>query len=173
MKGVIALALREMVVNNSGEDTWKRALAAAGLQKEPLILPISDVDDATVLKVVEGVCKELGISLPQAADAFGTYWMDVYAPRHYPSYFRKAKNARDFLQMVDAIHTDVTENMRNARPPHFRYTWKGSDTLEMQYLSHRGLLDFVVGLAKAVGSHFGEHLTVTKSGPDRISIRFH
>ncbi len=173
MKGVIALALKEMVEEKYGAATWKRALAAAGLEKEPLILPISDVDDETVLKIVSGVCQTAGVSVAQIADAFGSYWVDVYAQRHYPSYFRRAKDARAFLQMVDSIHTEVTQNMRNARPPHFRYAWKDPNTLEMLYLSHRGLIDFVAGLAKAVGAHYGETLIVTKSGPDRILIRFH
>jgi len=45
MKGVIVLALKEMVIEKFGIAKWKNALVKAGIGKEPLIMPISNVDD--------------------------------------------------------------------------------------------------------------------------------
>ena len=71
MKGVIALCLKDLVCSKFGEDKWEKALKAANIQKSVAILPLSDVDDKVVLRLVKEVCNVLGISLEQAADAFG------------------------------------------------------------------------------------------------------
>jgi len=57
MKGVIVLALREMVIEKFGIDKWKNGLVKAGIGKEPLIMPISNVDDQIFLRVVNSLCE--------------------------------------------------------------------------------------------------------------------
>jgi len=74
MKGSIAIALKEMIIQKFGEEKWKESLKRAGIEREPLITPITDLDDQVVMKIVNAVCMVLKISLPQAADAFGDYW---------------------------------------------------------------------------------------------------
>jgi hypothetical protein len=171
MKGVIVLALKEMVVQKFGKNKWEAALKAAGIEKEPIILATSDVDDGVALKVVQSLCKELGITLQQAADAFGDYWVTVYAPRQYAPFFRGASSAREFLLKMDHIHVAVTKNIPGAKPPRFEYEEKG-DALIIKYKSHRGLIDFLVGLIKGVGKKFGEDLKVVKLGPDKVMVTF-
>jgi hypothetical protein len=50
---------------------------------------------------------------------------------------------------MDEIHVQVTSMMANARPPRF-----------------------YMGLARGVGTYFGEDLDVRKLGADRVRIRF-
>ncbi len=172
MKGVIVLALKEMVVKNFGEDKWKETLAKAGIDKEPRVLATSDIDDRTVLNVVNSLCKVLNISLVQAADAFGDYWVNVYSQRIYKAYYVGVKTAKDFLLKMDSVHAQTTRNMPNAHPPRFEYEWEGEKTLIMKYKSQRGLIDFMVGLIKGVGKHFNEDLKVTKLGSDKVKVVF-
>ena len=172
MKGVIALALKELVVEKAGADKWKQALAIAGIDREPMILPVSDVDDQTILDIVNGVCQVLGISLVQVADAFGYYWVNVYSQKMYSKYYAGMKTARDLLLGMDKVHVAMTQTMANARPPRFEYEWKDDKTLIMKYKSHRGLIDFLVGLIKGVGKFYKENLTVTKLGDDSVRIVF-
>jgi hypothetical protein len=42
----------------------------------------------------------------------------------------------------------------------------------MLYRSHRNLVDLVVGLARGVGEHYGEELTVSREGTGRVRIEF-
>jgi len=172
MKGTIAICLRDLVINQFGQDKWTESLRNAGLSEYTIFLPISDVDDEQVLKLVGGVCKALNISLSQAADAFGEYWVNVYSQKLYSIYYKGNKTARDFLLNMDDVHVQMTKSMKNARPPRFNYEWKNDNTLIIRYLSHRNLIDFAVGLVKGVGTFYKENLQVEKLDDERIQVTF-
>jgi hypothetical protein len=172
MKGVIAIALKELVSSRFGEGKWCEALKNAGIENEPLILPVSDLDDALVLKVVDGVCTALDISMEQATDAFGDYWVSEYSQKTYKSVYRDCDTARDFLLKMDEVHVSMTQNMQGARPPRFEYQWENDETLVMTYRSHRGLIGFMIGLIKGVGKFYGEKLKVNRLSDEQVRISF-
>jgi hypothetical protein len=124
------------------------------------------------MKVVQAVCKNLNITLTQAADAFGDYWVNVFSQKIYKSYYVKHKNARNFLLDMDNVHVIMTKTMANAKPPRFTYEWMDKNTLIMNYRSVRGLIDFLVGLIKGVGKYYKEDLQVTKIGANKVRIIF-
>ena len=172
MKGVIVLALKEMVIATYGIDKWKNALAKAGIGEEPLIMPISNVDDQIFLRVVNSLCEVLNISFIQAADAFGDYWVTVYSQKMYRVYYENVKTAKEFLLKMDSVHVASTKSIPDANPPRFEYEWKDEKTLIMKYKSQRGLIDLMVGLIKGVGKLYKEDLKVTKLGSDKVEIVF-
>lgn len=172
MKGIIAMCLKNLVVEKFGLEKWDECLRNAGERENLNVLATSDLQDARVMKIVEAVCGTLGLTLPQAADAFGEYWVCIFSQKIYGSYYRKFQSARDFLLAMDRVHVETTSLIENARPPRFDYEWKNDKTLLMAYKSNRNLIDFVAGLAKGVGKYYGEPLSVSKIGPDRIQIFF-
>ena len=172
MKGVIADCLGKLVKDKFGVDKWEKSLENAGMNTKTVFIATQDIPDSDVMKLVGSVCKILNITLQQAADAFGDYWVNEYAKKVYFAYFSKSKTAKDFLLNMDKVHISVTQNVKNAKPPRFEYTWENDKTLIMKYLSSRGLIDFLVGLIKGVGKYFNENLTVSKVGSDRVKIVF-
>jgi len=172
MKGVIVNCLEKLVTEKFGKDKWKDALEKAGLDKWSRFLVTSDVDDDVALKIVDAVCQVLNLSLVQAADAFGDYWMNIYAPKIYAPYYRGASSAREFLLKMDSVHVIVTKRIPNAHPPRFEYEWKDDKTLIMSYKSSRDLIDFMVGLIKGVGRYFEGDLKVTKLRNNKVKIVF-
>ena len=172
MKGTIIVCLRELVVTQFGEHQWDKSLQDADFSPDAMFLAIADIDDSHVVRLLEAVCKNVGVTPAQAADAFGDYWVNVYSQRLYPHYYRRHATARDFLLNMDQVHVDMTAQITNAKPPRFQYEWKDAQTLIIQYRSHRGLVDFVVGLVKGVGKHYKEALQVSKLGPDRVQVVF-
>ncbi len=172
MKGTIVQCLEELVITRFGKNKWEKVLKDAGLKTATTFLPFQDIDDSLVIRLVTAVCESLNISLPQAADAFGEYWVMVYSQRMYPHYYKRHKTARDFLLYMDTVHITMTKRLEIAKPPRFDYEWKDENTLIMHYKSHRGLIDFAVGLAKGVGKFYNEDLSVTKLGPDKVQIVF-
>ena len=172
MKGVIVLAAKEMVTKNFGEGKWKEALQKAGIDKEPIILTITDVDDQVVMKVINALCEVLNLSFTQVADAFGDYWVNEYSHKIYQVYYDNCKTAKEFLLKMDSVHVASTRTMANAHPPRFEYEWKDDKTLIMHYKSPRGLIDFMVGLIKGVGKYYKEDLKVTKLDNERVEIVF-
>ncbi len=172
MKGVIACCLRDLVVSLRGEAMWEQCLESAGVDKKTTFLPISDVPDATVMAVIQSVCKNMDLTIEQAADAFGDYWVNVYAQKMYKNYFQLHRTARDFLLAMDRVHKEMTLTMKDAHPPRFSYEWKDARTLIMTYDSQRGLIDLLVGLVKGVGRFYRERLVVTKLSPTQVRIVF-
>jgi hypothetical protein len=172
MKGVIVICLEELVKEKFGEDKWKDALGSSGLDRETTFLVTEDIDDIVVLKVIHSLCKILNISLIQAADAFGDYWINVFAPRIYQPYYDGVNSSKAFLSNMDRVHISTTKILPDAHPPRFEYDWKNDRTLVMTYKSKRGLIDFMIGLIKGVGKYFKEDLKVTKLGDDKVEIVF-
>jgi len=172
MKGVIVMCLGELVRNNFGQDKWEAALEKAGVKKDTIFLSTSNVDDVTVLKVIGSLCDILNISLVQAADAFGDYWVNTFAPKIYGAYYEGIKTAKEFLLNMDKVHVQTAAIVPDSRPPRFDYEWKNDKTLIMGYKSHRGLIDIMVGLVKGVGKYYNEDLKVTKLGDDKVEIIF-
>ena len=172
MKGVIPFSLASLVTDRFGKDKWTQVLKAAGLDPGTVFLAVEDVADATVMQLLDATCKTLGLTLAQAADAFGDYWVNTTAQKVYKPYFTGKKTAREFLLRMDEVHVAATNSIPNAHPPRFSYEWKSDKVLVMTYKSPRGLIDLLPGLVKAVGKHFHEELEVTKIGASGIQITF-
>lgn len=172
MKGTIVKCLEEMIITQHGQEKWHQILEASGLNASTIIWPMADIPDTQVLDIIQSVCKALHITLLQAADAFGEYWVNTYAQKMYPLFFKQNANARDFLLNMDNVHVQMTRTIKNARPPRFEYEWIDQHTLIMHYKSQRGLIDFVVGLIKGVGKYYQEELWVSKLNQKQVQIIF-
>lgn len=172
MKGTIVKCLEELVKEKFGPEKWKEIAEVSGTPLDKaIIMPVADFDDNTVIQVVQATCKVLGITLEQAADAFGDYWMTVYAPRCYPSFLQQP-STREFLLRMDDVHQQMTRAMKNARPPRFVFEWKDDRTLVVHYQSTRGLIDFAVGLCRGAGHYFKEDIAVTKLSDSEVQVVF-
>ena len=172
MKGVIVTCFARLVRDRYGEDKWEEALEDAGMDRHSIFFATSQLDDATFIKIVNSVCKVLKLTFTQMAEAFGEYWMNEYAPRIYGVYLQEAGSAKELLLNMDKIHETVTSTIPNSQPPRFNYEWTDSNTLLMQYNSHRGLIDFFIGLVKGVGTYFQEELVVNKLSDTEVEIVF-
>ncbi|OYT26509.1 MAG: hypothetical protein B6U97_03770 [Candidatus Altiarchaeales archaeon ex4484_96] len=172
MKGVIADCFCELVKKKFGEDKLEQIKQSAGVDKNKRFLATENVPDSAVLEMVGCACDTLGISLEDAADAFGEYWVNVYAPRLYSVYYKGVNSSRDFLLRMDEVHTKTAKNLSDAKPPHFKYRWSDDNTLVITYISERGLIDFAVGLIKGVGKYYDEDLSVKKLSDTEIEVVF-
>ena len=172
MKGSIVQCLGDLVKTNFGNDKWEQSLETAGMSRTSFFMPLQNVDDEKVMKIIGSICKVASITPVQAADAFGDYWVNIYAPKLYSDYFRGSNSSREFLLKMDAVHDSVTRNIPNAHPPRFDYVWKDNKTLIMKYRSNRGLIDILAGLVRGVGKYYKEKLVVTKLSNDTLQIVF-
>ena len=172
MKGVIAIALKEMVIRNFGLDKWEEILMDASLPVDLQISSSQDIEDYVIMRVISSACKVLDITPEQAADAFGDYWVNEYAFRIYAAHYEGIGNSKDFLKRTNQIHTATTLSIPNAHPPKFEYEDPGDNTLIMTYLSNRGLMNIFIGLVRASGKHFNEELQVERIDDNKVKITF-
>ncbi len=172
MKGAIVQCLGELVKTQFGENKWRESLEKAGMSSTSFFMPLQNIDDESVMKLIQSICNVTHITPVQAADAFGDYWVNVYAPKIYTVSYKGSRSAKEFLMKMDGVHEIVTRNMPNAHPPRFTYNWTDERTLTIDYKSHRGLIDIFIGLIKGVGKYYNEKLFVTKLGNDRVKVIF-
>jgi hypothetical protein len=172
MKGVIAICLEEMAKEKIGMDRWGDILEEAGLERSKVFLAGQNVSDRLVLRLFGLTGKAMGLSSVETAEAFGDYWVNVFAPKTYGFYYAGVETARQFLLKMDQVHLAVTRNIQDAHPPRFEYEWKDERTLIIEYQSKRELIDLLIGLIKGVGRYYGENLQVRKVGAARVEVVF-
>ncbi|MDR1933916.1 MAG: heme NO-binding domain-containing protein [Spirochaetales bacterium] len=172
MKGTIVLCIADLVQSVGGKEKWREILRKSNLPEDLHITRIADIDDAVIQTVLGNICGVLHLSLPQVIDAFGDYWVNVYAPKYYKAYYYGINTAKALIMGVDKIHEQVTKIMPNAHPPRFDFEEIGENTLKVHYKSHRKMIDFYIGLVKGVGKFFRARLTVKKLSEEYVEITF-
>jgi hypothetical protein len=172
MKGVILDCLKNMVSNNHGKEKWQMISLMSGIKSNDHFLLTQDFDDKLAISLIDSTCKVLNLTIETAAEAYGEYWMNFYASKIYMAYMANVKSSKELLLKLDIIHTTVTKNIPNSRPPKFIYEWKNEKTLLMTYDSQRNLIDLFIGLAKGVGKYFKENLSILKIGTNQVEIVF-
>ncbi|HXY77609.1 MAG TPA: heme NO-binding domain-containing protein [Candidatus Acidoferrales bacterium] len=171
MKGTIINGLEELVTQKFGTKQWEASLKIAGIPESRVYGTFEDVPDSEMLSLFNAVSEAVDLPLDEVIDAFGEYWSTVYAPRVYAAYYVGAKNARDLLLRMDDIHMAMTKTLKSARPPRFRYEWRGDKHLIMHYQSARGLVALMAGLVRGVGKYYKEQLGIRIAG-NAVHIRF-
>lgn len=171
MKGTIVKCLEALVTEKFGAEKWEESLVRAGFPEWKTFTMLSDVHETEFLRIMEGAAGATSLSMEQAIETFGEYWSSVWAPRVYGPYFSSAKNARELLLNLDHIHEVMTKSMKSARPPRFRYEWKGDKLLIMHYESHRRLVALLPALIRGLGKYYNEKLTAKVVG-NAVHIQF-
>jgi len=171
MKGTIINCLEELVKQKFGTERWRLSLKIAGVPDSRIYSTFEDVPDREIHELLQAVSEALDLPLDGVLEAFGEYWSTVYAPRVYQPYYAAAKSSRDLLLQLDYIHTVMTRSLKSARPPRFRYEWRGAKHLIMYYQSERGLAMLMPGLVRGVGRYYEEYLNVFVEG-DAVHIQF-
>ena len=172
MKGVIVKCLAELVKSNFGEFKWKEIVQQSGENPFTVIKAISDIDDKTVFNLIENTCKVLNLSKQQACDAFGEYFVNTFAPGIYGGYYVMFKSAKQFIMGMDKVHETVTKDIMNARPPRFLIEEMDENTIIVNYISSRNMIDFYVGLVKGVGKYFNTPIGIKKLSEERVELTF-
>ena len=172
MKGTVLVCLREVIISAGGDEVWRACLVDGGIEPFTIFSPSADVPDEQAVAVIEAACRRLGLTLQQAADAFGNHWVNSYSPKVYKSFYAKHTTARGFFADINEMHERLTRRLPDARPPRFRLDWAADDVLVMHYESHRSLIEIAIGMAKAIGSYYREDLEVSRVSATALKVVF-
>ncbi|MCD4707325.1 MAG: heme NO-binding domain-containing protein [Candidatus Sabulitectum sp.] len=172
MKGIIAISLKRLVKKEYGLEKWYDILERSGFSKYELIKASDDLDDAKFLNIIASTCAVLDITLEQAADAFGDYWVNEYAPEVYSVYYKNAKTAKELILNMNNVHKKVVLDLENARPPTFEFEWKNDNTLLINYKSDRNLAILMIGLLKGVSKYYNEDLKIRLISDNTAEVVF-
>lgn len=154
MKGVVFNLLEAFVVENWGEEAYESILDLCPLEtKEPFVGP-GTYPDSDLLCIATAAARRVGVPLPDALRAFGTFAFPHLADR-FPSYAEEKESATAFLLGVhEVIHVEVRKLMPEAVTPSFEYRSDGGG-LVVRYRSERKLCHFMEGLLVGLGERYG------------------
>ena len=163
-----------MVIQKYGTGAWEKVLEMSGLPKDTCIVPTENAHDEIIGEVLNNLCRVLDISIMQASEAFGEYWVGNYAPKMYSNFHILAPTARDFLMKLNDIHAKVVKTMKETGEscvPRFKCKWDG-ESLLLTFDSKKGLTPFLVGLIKGVGKYYDEEVVVSMWSDNTMLIKF-
>lgn len=161
MYGLVNRAVEHMVRERFGADTWHAIQTRAGIQDEGF-LALRTYPDEVTYRLVGAASAELGLPADQVLEAFGEYWVNQTARASYGDLMHlQGRTLPEFLQNLDQMHSRLALTFREMRPPSFRCSAVTADSLLLHYHSDRdGLLPFVVGLLKGLGTFFSTPVRV-------------
>lgn len=158
MYGLINNALKDMVCDKFGEDTWKEVLAKSEVPDDSF-LTMRSYDDSVTYSLAGAASEVVGAPVETCLEMFGEYWVLETASKSYDMLLKAAgKDMVEFLGNMNSLHDRITSTFLNYVPPEFFV-----EELEERYLIHyvsqrEGLTPFVVGILKGLGTRFSTNV---------------
>lgn len=166
MYGIVNRAIRDLLVNEYGEETWQEVCRRAEYSGE-VFVGMQAYDDELTYRLVGASAEVLEISAEEVLKAFGRSWVEYTAQEGYGDLVRLAgSSTAEVLKNVDVLHSRVSLQYPELRAPSFQVTNHEGETLRLLYSSDRdGLSAMVVGLVEGLGQLFGEEVEVRLERP--------
>ncbi|MCG8419713.1 MAG: heme NO-binding domain-containing protein [Proteobacteria bacterium] len=161
MYGLVNKAIKDLIISEFGEDTWKTIRTTAQVPVDSFVSMESYSDDITH-KLVAAASDVLDMSTDEVLEAFGRYWTTYTARQGYGHYLRMAgNNLAEFLANLDMLHGRVSLSFAGLAPPSFEVSDVTERGLRLHYFSHRaGLAPLVKGLLEGLGELFNTAIEV-------------
>ena len=166
MYGLINKALRDMVRERFGEDTWASVFAASGVPEDSF-LTMRSYDDTVTFQLAGAASEVLGAPVDDCMEMFGEYWVLETASKSYAALMDASGSGLiEFLENLTALHDRITGTFLNYIPPEFRVEPVGDDVYRIHYISQRqGLSSFVVGLLHGLSQRFNHDMEIREQIP--------
>jgi guanylate cyclase soluble subunit beta len=166
MYGLINKALRDMVRDRFGEESWESVFAASGVPEDSF-LTMRSYDDQVTFQLAGAASEVLGAPVDDCMEMFGEYWVLETASKSYASLMDASGSSLiEFLENLNALHDRITGTFLNYIPPEFRVEAMGGDNYRIHYVSQReGLSCFVVGLLQGLAQRFEQKLEIREQRP--------
>ena len=169
MYGVVNKSLKEMMINQFGDERWQKVLKQSGVAADSF-LSMRAYDDDVTYKLAQAAADELQIDLDDALRAFGVHWVEHTAAKEYSALMRATgADMLGFLENLNSLHDRISSTFLDYRPPSFIVDRDRASGVSIQYASERiGLTPFVEGLLNGLASWFGESITILDIRPAAV-----
>lgn len=156
MYGMIHRGIRQMVIDDLGEEEWALIEREVGIGPAELI-SLNLYEDELTLRILSAAATRMGCGMEQCLGLFGRYWVRFAERGSYGAIMDFAGNdLAGFISSLDRIHQAVLTIMPEARVPSFSVTSEEPGRLTVLYRSEReGLEPLVAGLLEGILDRFG------------------
>jgi hypothetical protein len=151
MYGMINQAVRELVVTNHGEPTWRQICTEAGLS-DTEFNSMHTYPDSVTYDLVGAASKVLNTPAEKLLETFGEFWTDFARNTDFARLMKFGGNSLlEFAQNLDQMHAKIKFSLPKLVPPSFRCTDVTDRGFRLHYYSSRsGLVPLVVGMFKGM-----------------------
>ncbi len=155
MYGLVNKAIKDLVINNHGEEKWKEICHLSDHREEDFI-SMSPYPDKLTFDLVINASKVLDVDANVLLEAFGEYWILYTADEGYGELMEiTGSNFVEFLSNLDMLHYRINNIMPELMPPQFSTRNETEHSIELEYRSHRtGMIPMLHGLIKGLGKRF-------------------
>ena len=173
MYGLINNSLKNMILEQFGEQQWQQVLESSGVPEDSF-LTMRSYDDSVTYSLAGAASEVLGAPVEACLEMFGEYWVLETASKSYGMLLDAAgKDMMEFLSNINALHDRITSTFLNYIPPEFFVEKKGNHYL-IHYMSTReGLTPFVVGLLKGLAKRFNIKLDILSQTELEVDLGAH
>ena len=161
MMGLVNNALRSLVIERKGEQSWAQVRKRAGLPADGTFVSMEPYPDACSYALVGAASEELGMPAGGLLRALGEHWIEFAAANGFEVLLAREQSFEEFLRGLNSLHARVSLSYPQLQPPSFRVTREESGALLLHYASHRpGLQELVIGLLYGLARRFNVQATV-------------
>ena len=156
MYGIVNKAIKDLVVTNYGEESWKQICRKAGFFEEDF-MGMSPYPDKLTYDLVMAAAELLKVEPSAVLELFGEHWILYTAEGGYGDIIRMTgETFPEFLSNLDFLHDRIQNVMPELRPPLFTTRNETDRSIEIEYRTHRsGLSPMVIGIIRGTGKRFG------------------
>lgn len=172
MYGMVNQAVRDLILQQHGEETWSTIRALAGIEEDEFV-HLSAYDDATTYALVGAISSHFGQSPEDVLRGFGRWWLKWTSESGYSAMLDMyGRDLRTFLSNLDNLHSHSQALMPALQPPSFSVSEQEGDRFSLTYRSNRvGLTPMVQGLLEGLGDRFGTPVRATCTSLDESENR--
>lgn len=160
MKGIVFTEFLEMVESSYGLETVDTLIENCDLPSGGAYTSVGTYDFNEMVSLIAELSKETGMPQQKLLYSFGHYLFQGLVAAH-PEVVTSYHNPIGLLNCIeDHIHVHVRKLYPDAELPQFKILSKTENSLEMIYISSRGLYALAHGLIEKTFQHFGKEVQV-------------
>ncbi|MFN5735797.1 MAG: heme NO-binding domain-containing protein [Flavobacteriales bacterium] len=161
MYGLVNKAIKDLIVSNHGEETWKEIARRSDFHEADFV-GLHAYEDALTYRLVGNASAVLGADANAILELFGEYWITYTADEGYGQLMDLCGDTFvEFLGNLDMLHHRMNSIMPHLAPPQFTTQNETEHSIELLYRSHReGLTPMLFGLIRGLGKRFGLSCTI-------------
>ena len=171
IKGTIVATWVNTARNMWGADLIGKSMEHAGWDKNRIVMPTEDINDAEVKAFITYLAKSLGKSEDEVWLIIGKDNVKSFFGV-YPAFFQQ-ENLYSFLRSMYDVHVVVVKRIPGAKPPELLINPISEYEAVLSYRSKRGMFGYLKGLLIGAGEHFKEDITtnIIESSAEHIKIK--
>ncbi|WP_378955764.1 heme NO-binding domain-containing protein [Pelosinus sp. sgz500959] len=174
IKGTVVATWVGTTRNIWGPELLAKAMEHAGWDKNRIIMPTEDIDDAEVKTFIAFLAKSLGKTEDEIWLIIGKDNVKTFFSV-YPAFFQQ-ENLYSFFRSMYDVHVVVVKRIPGANPPELLIEPISEYEAVLSYRSKRGMFGYFKGLLAGAAEHFKENIQTetieTSAEHMKIKIKF-